>query len=155
MIKYIQIVFLMIFLISCAGGVTKNDVVLVMNEFFEKVKENNFSLIEPYYSDAFFEKMNRDEWEELFYRVHSILGRLVTVELETWSASSFLGTSGSGTQFRLIYRNIYENGFAIETITVFIPRGKNEIKINGHHINLNLNNENREQPDEIPNELFI
>jgi len=44
-----------------------------------------------------------------------------------------LGTSGSGRYYTFIYNNKYENGFAKETIILFLPRNSNEIKIIGHN----------------------
>ena len=135
--KKIIIGFIAIFLISCSGqkGPSKDDVVLLMNEYFEKVKQNDFSLVETYYSETFYENTNKEKWEELYNKVHSVLGELISVELESWNMRAVLATSGSGKYFIFVYKNKYENGDVIETINIFIPRNENVIKINGHNYN--------------------
>jgi hypothetical protein len=126
-------------LVSCIEGksLSKNDVVNIMDEYFEKVKQNNFDLLESYYSDEFYEATGREKWEELYNKVHSTLGTLISTELESWSMRSMLATSGSGKYFTFIYNNHYENGNAKETINLFSPRGTGEVKIIGHNYNSN------------------
>jgi hypothetical protein len=123
--------------LSCTGqnNLSKDEVVLLMDEYFEKVKKNDFSLIETYYSEAFYESTGKENWEELYNKVHSILGPLNSTELESWNMRSFVGTSGSGTYYTLIYNNKYENGIVIETINIFSPRGEKKMFINGHNYN--------------------
>jgi hypothetical protein len=139
MFKRIFIVLMTLSLISCTGkeqkSISKDDVELLMKEYFEKVKQNNFELIETYYSEAFYENAGKEKWEELYNKVHSTLGSLVSVELESWNVRSVLGTSGSGKYFTFIYKNKYDNGNVTETIILFAPRGKNEVKINSHNYN--------------------
>ena len=139
MVKRVIIALAAIVLVSCGEQkeTSKSDVTSLMDEYFEKVKQNDFSLIEPYYSEAFYEKTGKEKWKELYDRVHSMLGELVSVELESWNMRSVIATSGSGTYYTLVYKNNYENGEATETINLFIPKNENEIKINGHNYNSN------------------
>ena len=123
-----------VLLISCSGNsISKSDVELFMYEYFEKTRENDYSLIELYYSDDFYIVMDRDKWEELYYKIHSILGELITFELVSWNIKAELKTSGSGKNFTFVYKNKYENGDVTETINLFVPRGTTDIKINGHN----------------------
>jgi hypothetical protein len=103
-----------------------------MGEFFEKTKQNDFSLIASYYSEDAFENTSREEWEVLYNRIHEVLGTLISVELESWSMRTVLATSGSGRHFAFTYKNTYENGIAEEKISIFAPRGKDEMLINSH-----------------------
>ena len=137
MSKKIIIGVIAIFLISCSGqkGHSKDDVVLLMNEYFEKVKRNDFSLVETYYSEAFYENTNKEKWEELYNKVHYVLGELISVELESWNMRAVLATSGSGKYFTFVYKNKYENGDVIETINIFIPKNENIVRINAHNYN--------------------
>ena len=137
MVERVIIALTAIFLISCGGqkGPSKNDVVLLMDEYFENVKQNDFSLVEPYYSDAFYESTDKEKWKELYDKIHSVLGELISVELESWNMRSVIATSGSGTYYTLVYKNKYENGDVTETINLFIPKNENTIKINRHNYN--------------------
>ena len=127
-----------VILTSCSGSgtnISRDDVLTFMEEYYENVKQNNFTLIASLYSDAFYENTNRESWEELYSRIHSLLGNLISIELESWNTRSVSSTSGSGRHFTLVYKNRYENGYATETINIFVPRGENEIRINGHNFN--------------------
>lgn len=137
--KKIMFILTMIFMFSCsANKVSKDDVLSFMDKYFEESKQNDFNIIEPYYAEAFYLSTGKEKWEELFNKVHSIIGPLESTELESWNMKSMLATSGSGTTYTLIYNNKYENGVVKETITIFIPKGKNEIKIIGHNYNSNI-----------------
>jgi hypothetical protein len=126
-------------LASCNGNgqknISKDDAVTLMNEYFENVKKDDFSLIESYYSDAFYESADKEKWKELYDKIHSTLGKLISIELESWNIKSTLGTSGSGKHFTFIYKNKYENGDVTETIVLFNPRGTSDVKINSHNYN--------------------
>jgi hypothetical protein len=137
MFKKLFVLIITASLVSCIGGkgLSKNDVANIMDEYFEKVKQNNFDLVESYYSDEFYDATGREKWEEIYNKVHSTLGTLISTELESWSTRSILATSGSGKYFTFIYNNRYENGNAKETINLFSPRGSDEIKIIGHNYN--------------------
>jgi hypothetical protein len=137
MVKRVVIALTAIVLISCGGqkGLSKNDVVVLMDEYFENVKQNDFSLIEPYYSQAFYEKTGKEKWEELYTRIHAVLGELVSTELTSWSMRSVIATSGSGKHFTLVYKNKYENGDTTETINLFVPKNESTITINSHNYN--------------------
>ena len=126
---------LIFYFVSCIGGdgVSKKDVELLMNEYFEKVKQNDFSLIEDYYSDAFYEATSKEEWKDTYEKIHDTLGDLISIKLTSYNIISTIGTSNSGRTFTFIYKNKYENGEATETITLFAPRGKDEVKINAHN----------------------
>jgi hypothetical protein len=139
MLKKVSIILIIIFMVSCSkNGVSKNDVLSFMDTYFEEIKQNDFNKIESYYSETFYKNSSREAWEELFNKVHSIIGKLESTELESWNMKSMLATSGSGTTYTLIYKNKYENGIVTETINIFVPKGKNEIGIIGHNYNSNL-----------------
>lgn len=139
MFKKVFAVLALVLLISCNGNgqksLSKDDVAALMDEYFEQVKQNDFNVIAAYYSDKFYENTSKEDWEELYNRIHLKLGQLVSVELKSWNMKSVWGTSGSGKHFTLVYNNKYENGNAEETVVLFAPRGKNEIKIDGYHYN--------------------
>jgi hypothetical protein len=141
MLKKFIIVLITVFLISCLGSnqnrVSRDDIIVFMDDFFEKSKQNNFSLIESFYSDTLYESTSKDAWEELFTRIHTILGLISSIELESWNMNSVVSTSGSGTHWTLVYNNVYENGNVTETINLFVPRGTREIGIVGHHYSSN------------------
>jgi hypothetical protein len=124
-------------LISCTGekGLSKNDVLVIMDEYFEQVKQNNFNLVESYYADTFYEATSREKWEELYKKVHLTLGTLNSTELVSWTMRTMMSTSGSGKYFTFVYDNKYENGNAKETINLFLPKGSDEVKIIGHNYN--------------------
>jgi len=44
-----------------------------MDKYFEELKQNDFNKIEPYYIETFYNNTSKEKWEELFYKVHSIL----------------------------------------------------------------------------------
>jgi hypothetical protein len=139
MFKKIFVLIITASLVSCIGGksLSKNDVVIIMDEYFEKVKQNSFDLVESYYSDEFYKVTGREKWEELYNQVHSTLGTLISTELESWSIRSMFATSGSGKYFTFVYNNQYENGKIKETINLFSPKGSDEVKIIGHNYNSN------------------
>ena len=60
-------------------------------------------LIESYYAETFYKNTSKEKLEELFYKIHSIIGELESIELESWNMKSMLATSGSGTTYTLIY----------------------------------------------------
>ena len=124
-------------LVSCnsQNNVSKSDVETFMDGYFENVKQNDFNLIESYYSDSFYEATDKDYWEDLYNKIHSALGELISTELESWKINSSISTSGSGRTFSFVYSNTYENGKAKETINIFVPRGTDDIKIIGHNYN--------------------
>jgi hypothetical protein len=139
MLKKVFFILIVIFMFSCSSNrVSKDDVLSFMDKYFEEIKQNDFNKIESYYTETFYKNTSKEKFEELFYKVHSIFGKLESTELESWNMKSMLATSGSGTTYTLIYKNKYENGFVTETINVFIPKGKNEIGIIGHNYNSNL-----------------
>jgi len=131
--KTIILVF-SILLLSCnvQNSLPPNDALVFMDGFFEKVKQNDFDLVEPYYSERFFERTSRERWEELYVNIHLALGQLISVELTSLRTNVVVGTYGSGRYFTLVYTNKYENGYARETISLFLPRGSNSIEIIGH-----------------------
>jgi PBP1b-binding outer membrane lipoprotein LpoB len=135
MFKKIAALIITVLFISCSGqkGLSKADVVNVMDGYFEKVKQNNFNLVESYYSDTFYEATDKERWKELYNKVHLTLGMLISTELESWNMRSTIATSGSGKYFTFVYNNKYENGVAKETINLFLPKGSNEVKIIGHN----------------------
>ena len=124
MLKKLLLFSIICLLISCnsQNNVSRNDVELFMNDYFENVKQNNFKLIESYYSDAFYEATDRDSWEELYNKIHSALGELISTELISWHINSTVSTSGSGRNFRFIYDNKYKNGNATETINIICAK---------------------------------
>ncbi|MCL2721434.1 MAG: hypothetical protein FWD47_08865 [Treponema sp.] len=126
--------------ISCnsQNNVSKKDVDAFMEGYFEKVKQNNFYLIESYYSDEFYKTTDKNNWEDLYSKIHLALGKLISIELESWNIQSTISTSGSGRSFTFVYNNTYENGKAKETINIFVPRGSDDIKIIGHNYNSNV-----------------
>ncbi len=135
--------------VSCIGskGPSKNDAVAFMNDYFEKVKLQDFSLVESYYSDDFYKTMPREKWEETYNKIHTDLGPLVSTELKSWGIRSVVGTSNSGKYFTFVYQSKYKNGEATETVVLFAPRDSDEMKINSHNFNsmvLDQNNSNRE-----------
>jgi hypothetical protein len=138
---FLKIIFILVVILmfSCyTNTVSKDDVLSFMDKYFEESKQNDFNIIELYYAEAFYKNTGKEKWEELFNKVHSIIGTLESIELESWNMKSMLATSGSGTTYTLIYNNKYENGVVKETINIFIPKGKNEIKTIGHNYNSNL-----------------
>ena len=136
------IAIITVFFISCNGNgqntISKNDALALMDEFFEKTKENNFDLVEMYYSESIYQQTPKEEWEEMYTKIHNLLGTLVSVELQSWNMKSHIGTSGSGRYFTFVYTNNYENGIATETINLFVPKGTKDIKIIGHNYNSNV-----------------
>ena len=130
---------LTVFLVSCIGNnqnkVTRSDVIAYMDEYFEIVKENDFKLVESFYSETFYQSTSKEKWEKMFYKVHSVIGTLISVNLQSWNMRSVLSTSGSGKTYTFIYKNKYENGEVTETINLFIPRGTKDIGIVGHNFN--------------------
>jgi len=135
MLKKSFILIVTIFIISCTGqkSLSKNDVVIIMDGFFEKVKQNDYNLVDPYYSETIFETTSREEWKEIYNKIHFVLGELISTELESWNIRTMLGTSGSGKYYTFVYNNKYENGIAKETINLFLPKSSNEVKIIGHN----------------------
>jgi len=138
--KKVLILFCTVGLLSCTGqGIfSKNDAVNFMVAYFEKVKQNDFSLVESFYSERFYEATSRERWEEMFYAIHSVLGELISIELETWSVRAVATTAGSGRYFTLVYNNEYTNGNAREVIILFIPRGSDEPRIIAHNVTSDL-----------------
>ena len=130
--------------ISCAGskGPTKNDAAAYMNDYFEKVKLQDFTLVESYYSDDFYKTTSKEEWKEMYNKIHADLGPLISAELESWGIRSVVGTSGSGKYFTFVYQCRYENGGTSETIVLFAPSGSKEMKINSHNINSSILDQN-------------
>ena len=119
-------------------SLSKNDVIDFMNEYFEKVKQNNFSLIEPYYSETFYENVDKEKWEELFTKIHSTLGPLILIEVESWNINSSISTSGSGKNYKFVYNNKYENGNIKETVCLYLPNGSTKLKITKHNFTSNI-----------------
>lgn len=134
MAKKTALVLFTVLLISCNGqkSISNSDVRSFMDDYFEKAKQNDFNLIEPYYSAEFYEKTAKEAWEEQYNKIHSTYGTLVSVELTSWNMKSVMGTSGSGKYFTITYKNEYEKGYVSETIDIVIPKGDDTIKINGH-----------------------
>ena len=96
MIRKFFLLFFTILLISCDGNtLSKNDVELLMMVYFEKIKQNDFCLVESYYSNDFYNNTSREKWEEFYDKLHSILGSVISVELTSWSVKAELKTSGS------------------------------------------------------------
>jgi len=133
----ISIILITVFLLSCTGNnqnrVSRGDVEAFMEGYFENIRPFDFELIESFYSETMYTNTSREEWQNLLYRIHIVLGGLVSVELQSWNVRSNLSTSGSGTTYTFVYKNIYENGEATETIILFVPRGTRDIGIIGHH----------------------
>ena len=135
--KIVFILFITVSLVSCLKqkSLSKDDVLSIMDGYFEKTKQSNFNLVESYYSEEIYKNTSKEKWEELYNKIHLILGSLVSVELESCNVRSEVSTSRSGKYFILIYNNKYENGNAKETINLFQPKGSIEIKIIGHNYN--------------------
>ena len=133
----ISIILITVFLLSCTGNnqnrVSRGDVEAFMEGYFENIRPFDFELIESFYSETMYTNTSREEWQNLLYRIHIVLGGLVSVELQSWNVRSNLSTSGSGTTYTFVYKNVYENGEATETIILFVPRGTRDIGIIGHH----------------------
>jgi hypothetical protein len=139
--KILIVVGISVLLLSCSRNnqnrVSRNDVVVFMEEYFENTKQYDFELIESYYSETIYTDTSKEEWEDLLNRIHDILGDLVSIELTSWNINSNLSTSGSGTTYTFVYKNTYENAESTETVVLFVPRGTREIGIIGHHFSSN------------------
>ena len=110
-------------------------VLLFMDEYFEKVKANDFSLIASHYSET----ISKEKLEARYNNINLSLGNLISVKRINAgiSISSKINTPGeSGKYYTLLYYNKYENGDASETFVLFIPRGETKIYINEHDLNL-------------------
>lgn len=141
MLKKGILIFITLLILSCNGNkssLSKDDAEYLMEEYFEKTKLNDFNIISSYYSDLFYESTEKEKWEELYNKIHTILGLLIETTLESWKVESIVNTSGSGKYFTFVYNNNYENGQVIETIILFLPKGEDEIKILKHNYNSNV-----------------
>ena len=139
MFKKIIVILLTLSTLSCVGNnqnkISKEDVLNYMDEYFEKVKQNDFNSLQLYYSDEFYKTTKKEAWLGMLETIHSGAGALLSVELETWGVKTMLSTGGSGTTYTLIYKNVYENAGVKETITIYKPRGSRDIGIIGHEFN--------------------
>ena len=128
MINRANVIFFILILTLSFGceqrNFTKDNAELLMNEYFEKVSQNNFALVKSYYSEEFYQNMSIKKWEEEYNRIHSILGKLISVKLISWEIKTKLTTSGFGRDIKFVYSNKYDNEHITEWINIFIPSGK-------------------------------
>lgn len=135
--KKIKILFFIgvsCFLVSCVGpkAPSMGDAKAFMDQYFEKLKLNSFTEIEPFYSDDSFAGTSRESWEEKFNETQGAMGGFISADLESWSVRSVASTTGSGRYFSFVYNSSYENKNVKETFVLFIPKGSTEIKIKSH-----------------------
>ncbi|MDR3248011.1 MAG: hypothetical protein LBT39_04420 [Treponema sp.] len=134
MLKKIPAVLLAVFMVSCVGlkSLSREETITLMDGYFDKINQNNFELLAPYYSELFYEETPREEWEEIYNSAHAALGPFISSELVSWTEDSVVNTSGSGKYFTFVYKTKYENGDAEETFVIVAPKSANTIRINSH-----------------------
>ena len=148
MFKKIIVILLTLSALSCAGNnqnkISKEEVLNYMEEYFEKVKLNDFSLIQPYYTDEFYKSTSKEAWQETLDTIHSAAGNLISAELVSYGVKTTLSTEGSGTNYILGYKNLYENAEIKETVNLYKSKGSKDIGIIEHRFDTDV------LPDTLP-----
>lgn len=121
-------------LTSCLKSFSPDDAKVVMNQYYESVKNKNYDEIMKFYNEKFFEVTPKDKWESLLKKTYPKLGDFEYTELENWQIKNMATTSGSGTYYMLQYNTKYSKFPAVEKFTLFKPKGEKTIKIISHNI---------------------
>ena len=131
--KIIMLFIAMFFIFSCSSF-DKTPAEEVMNKYFDAYKNDNFEIILNLYSEDFYKATSKDEWESMLKNIKKKLGNIESYKLAGWNLKNFVGISGSGIYYNFTYQVKYKKYSAKETITLFKPKNKDEIKIRGHNI---------------------
>jgi hypothetical protein len=119
---------------SCGFSEDKTEAMGLADRYFVAAADSDIEATLPFYSSRFFEATPRDDWTRTLGGVRSRCGIPKSHTLNTWNASSRIGTNG-GSTVTLIYDVEYAHCRISETISTFRPDG-GERQIIGHYFKL-------------------
>lgn len=98
--------------------------------FFSALQSREFDRALTFYDDEFFKTRSREQWKSQLQDMQTRLGDLQAAELKRKQAD----LRYSGKFYIFEYRVTYAREVAWETVTLFVPNGRDEVRVFGHTI---------------------
>lgn len=98
--------------------------------FFAALQSREFDHALTFYDDEFFKTRPREQWKSQLQDTQARLGDLQAAELKRKQAD----LRYSGKFYIFEYRVTYAREVAWETVTLFVPNGRDEVRVFGHTI---------------------
>jgi hypothetical protein len=121
-------------LASCDFTAGRDQAAVIAERYFVAAKSGDMNGVLALYSERFYKATSRESWRNFLNDVHARCGVPKSHSLATWNVANMIGTN-SGTRATLVYSVQYSSCSASETMTIFIPEGK-EGKIEGHFVKI-------------------